>query len=445
MPWGGITIKKKNEKKQRFVINNSISSVACLSDNKTVVLGSYDGTITLIDITQKDTDPDHRPQKQYFLKKVEYDYTPRENIPSVYTVATHCIQGGPISHIIACDENTFLIANDNSLYTVTRDNKNLKTELLANDAAVGLTSIDEKIIYTDQKTVSIRENNTTKEYDLYQNDNESITSIGSYKNDTDYFIVTGTDHGSLDIWRIFSSTSPYSNQAPFLIAHINHDHPIISIEMSPKKEKILIKTRESIDLQHDNKKYIDHFFIYDVPEYIASLVKEYKTKCTSIQTLYERHQKTQNACVLYKIFTQNMNFLDSKYTTLALALKENLIAAITTIIQKTPVHSLTDLKNMLLLFDDMRIGNPMKAKFAADPRSIPTDPLDRINSPIIQAQKTIFAQTVQQLFQHNTFTKRELNEFATHFSVTIDWEKLLNRQTTDIGSCITSANFTLFM
>src|SRR5581483_11230620 len=59
-PWGGIKINgKKKEDVHYFAINNSISSLYCLEHNCIIILGSYDGTLTIIDTTQKNTDPNY--------------------------------------------------------------------------------------------------------------------------------------------------------------------------------------------------------------------------------------------------------------------------------------------------------------------------------------------------------------------------------------------------
>src|SRR5205085_2706317 len=57
-PWGGIEMHNNSLDRRRisyFAINNSISAACCAPDNKHVALGSYDGTITIIDITQEET------------------------------------------------------------------------------------------------------------------------------------------------------------------------------------------------------------------------------------------------------------------------------------------------------------------------------------------------------------------------------------------------------
>src|SRR5579864_5360835 len=102
---------------------------------------------------------------------------------------------------------------------------------------------------------------------------------------------------------------------------------IYSIEVSADKKRILVKTTEyKAETKDTHAQYIDHAYLYSTPEQLCQDSQHYgaritkiNARITKINNLYKTHQKS--AQLLYKIYTQNIDFLNSKNTNKSSALK----------------------------------------------------------------------------------------------------------------------------
>src|SRR5581483_9935629 len=102
---------KKKEDVHYFAINNSISSLYCLEHNCIIILGSYDGTLTIIDTTQKNTDPNYTTKN--FINE---DYEAKTVIHPRTVAKGHIDTQLPIIGI-AYNDNALYCATKNTIYT----------------------------------------------------------------------------------------------------------------------------------------------------------------------------------------------------------------------------------------------------------------------------------------------------------------------------------------
>src|SRR5205085_3805044 len=89
----------------------SISAACCAPDNKHVALGSYDGTITIIDITQEDTKKQCQAQFEDYFLFFKDKTTKHPSIIARYQ--SNCKT--PIKHI-KYDENGIIFSRKRNIY-----------------------------------------------------------------------------------------------------------------------------------------------------------------------------------------------------------------------------------------------------------------------------------------------------------------------------------------
>ncbi len=435
-PWGGIKVYN-NKDICYFAVDKSIASVCCYSDNKNIILGSYDGSVTIVDITQKN-------DKQYTTKNYFKEHYKYQKISHPLTIPICQLQDKePITHIVSLDDELFF-STKNHLFKaqISKTTESINYEKLSdsNNLITAITLVDKNPVFaTDNGDITILYDNNTQKLSPYK-DSPCINCMFSYTDSKQKtFLLTGTNHGVLEMWAISRDykTIKLSSQM-----YIKHEHPIYSIEVSPDKERILVKTTESVKkTNNSHEKYVDHVYLYSTPENFPKHIENYYKKISKIETLYNNHQN--NAQVLYKLFVQHIAFLNSKHTIKGSSIKETIKTTILQLLaNKVTIVTLHDLTATLLLFDGVRIG---QSSVYCTPDKMEKNPPDDIINAIINKQKEIFADRTKYFYTNKTLTKEQLNTFAKHFEVEINWKKLLDKNTQEIASCIEPTNPTFYL
>jgi len=449
-PWGGIEICCRHFNQKILTVNNSIASVCCFPDNKHFALGSYDGYITIIDITQENYKTKHFDN--YFTKDLLEDTSEHP-----LTVTTQQVSADPITHIIYDDEVLFF-ATKNNIYKTWLPNPSEKKDFICakfddgkNYTITAFNSLNGWYLFgTDSGTITLwckDTNNFHHRIDHTIDANDPISCLCHYTNDNDQtYVVSGTLNGCLDVWSVPQCYSMNDNNYLTNITHIQHDHPIYSVEISPDKQHILVKTTECKTTEEKEKnteedcekKYIDHAYIYSTPDNLLHYYQQRVAKIDSITRLCDKHYN--NGPLLYKLFVNNIRFLCAHNTDKTTKVKTDLFNSLTYALQDTEITNLEELKNFLLGFGEIRIGESARIYHSGQEPSQSTDPLDEIKVIIKNAQLLRCAQTIKTLYQQRPCSKRMLEQFAHNFDVKIEWATLLNPDTGNIAVAIKTIN-----
>lgn len=263
--WGGIEIHNGKNVEQ-FIIGNSISSVSCSLNNKHIALGSYDGTITIIDTTQEEsTAPITKAHfKDYAGKKYADQKYPR-------ILVSEQLSKNTINNIqYHLDHKTILFSSGKNLFCMKLLDNGLYAEhdiLFASESSIThFTQINNFIACVSEKNILTIIDLNHKQKDISFQHTSSITAIHPYINEQDNHFITGDLQGNVCIWKIGSMDLIIDMLIP-------HNHPIHLVEVTKDNKHIVVKITEKMQNGRTADKK-DNIIIYPTPHVLPELIQK---------------------------------------------------------------------------------------------------------------------------------------------------------------------------
>lgn len=381
--WGGIEqynienntiIKGKN-----FIIDNSISAASCGKKSKKLALGSYDGTITIINLEEENPNPPEIRKHGHFS---DY-YWEKEKIEQVHPliVFTHKINDStpPAITSICYDDDKKIIyfTQNNNFYSVAEES-NKEILIFSTDSNINCFTIINNIIITACKDGTIFTIKNEKMINTVKH-SECINSISFFNNNDSlyksYSIITGDNAGNVIIWKL----NTQDNQ---LIKSITLPHTfcINSVEITSDNKYIVVRGTEIKKSTADD--YTTHVFTYPVPQQIFSANQDQEKLLSDINSSFQQNSNSPQE--LHKILHTNAYFFTSyAYDDKISELKKNIIQTLLNHLKsdvfKTSIKSINDLKNCLNKFYTQRLTGSIKVTLSgmhSDPDANPFASLD---------------------------------------------------------------------
>jgi WD40 repeat protein len=355
--WGGIELHKEKNIEQ-FIIGNSISSVCCASDNKHIALGSYDGTVTVIDITQENyqTPQLHESFKKYFGKAHR-----REKHPLVIS-SCKLPENRPITTVkYSPDGKKVLFCSGKSLYcTDTTTEKPVPSCLFTVENQIKFfTQVENMIACVLQDKDQEKDcdtliiiNEQSKQISSIKH-SSCINSICSYSNNDHHYIITGDMQGNVIIWNI-GKTELIINML------LEHNFPVHTVEVTKDNQHIAIKiTEDAVDKRYNFKYKKDNVIFYPTPHTLQTCAEKQLEEITNISALFE--EKNNDPKELYKILSDHQLTLYTKKNKDLINLKDTIENRIIEILaEQSFIASITDIYKLIDLLNSFPCTNLTK-------------------------------------------------------------------------------------
>jgi|GEM_PF-5657984 len=418
--WGGIEVHR-GQTVENFIINNSIASVSCCSDNKKIVIGSYDGTITIVDISQTSNDPKEMSKKifdQYFKSK---DYA--DNICPMTVASARLACGTAVRHITHISKDTFIFSDSDldqqNIFQGTLQGD--KIEIYSLHTTAPLTCLttcqyqDAWYAAYGNKDGDVFVYDTNKNqvvFSLPNQSNGSVTALSFYaptlsgKND-DMCLVVGTDKGQLSWWIV----SPLRGVE--CLTTIDHTFPISSIQVAPNNEHITVKVTEP----KSEYKYEDHIFVYSAPHTMCESKQKDAKKMNKIMKQLKNEPED-----LYKILCNNAYFLYLKNIKGAKELGDQMSENILRGLQNMncSAMSLDELGQFLRAFPGVDIAAPMEVYMSGMHIPEDTDFLADLKKQIKKEHSRILGLFIEANL-YNQYSEEDIDTFlksiSNHFTI----------------------------
>ncbi len=372
-PWGGIEIHN-GQQKQYFAINHSLSSVSCSpTTNNLIALGSFDGTITIIDISREGADQDNGRQfKDY--------YPSNENILQHPPYSVNCWQetsNTPITAVYYCSEDMIYFSSGQYLYSWNQplDPKSKPKNIHTSEHPIQHSAFKKNIIAYSTITNKVVFFDPIGN-DLIESANHpcQINTICIYQHNEKNIFVTGDEDGNVIFWEI-------NNKKLVKRLTLSCDFPVHCVEITNNQEKLLIKVT-----QRDKNNNIENETILccPTPHQLLQVIHEREQQYESIQDALR--SSANNAQELYDILQQNKQFLyaspNKKSSAITTFTEKNILDLIEhhALDQTDPLESLDLLIQSFSPHIDLDAATIVY--FYAEPRTKNNDPLAMLNHAI---------------------------------------------------------------
>jgi len=373
-PWGGIELHNSTEHKN-FIINNSISSVSCSpTNNNLIALGSYDGTITLIDINQEDNQI--VPKRNF--NKFYHDDNVLQKLPSIVNSYTNKINS-PITSIHYYHDNMIVFSSENYVYSWNPTCENEPSIVyVANAELIHSTYKDDLCAYsTKQNDIILIDLKENKEISLKKHSSQ-INALCFYKRSNDYSLITGDENGDVILWEIAQNEITKS-------LSIQHDFPVYYVEVTNNREKIIIKTTHR-DQQY---KHIANETIIScpTPHMLGKAIQGRENLYDYLTN--DLLKKNDNPHDLYKSLQNNKVVLYNKLDEKSTFIKDNIEKKLLISLEKYAIDSITSLSECIDNFitqglsKDLFCG-PWRAYLSGMRREKDDNPLSSIDFEIFK-------------------------------------------------------------
>ncbi|HSC25390.1 MAG TPA: hypothetical protein VLB80_04225 [Candidatus Babeliales bacterium] len=403
--WGGIELHNNNNNNnqiKRFIINNSICSVNCSSNNNSILaLGSYDGTITIIDISQEEANPTdiNRSFKTYYDNNIPDPYYPHILFSYKHT------SDNPITSINFCsDKNKVIFCSGENLYSLQTNGEN--PQLLFTDVAkikYFIKTHDEKIIcVSEENTITVINTEKLKcSKHVTITHPCSINTLCLYPTNKDTYFITGDSNGDVIIWNM-----NHDKLIPQTI--LPHAAPIHLVNVTKNNTYIIVKQTKSKKYQSGNNTYNkDNVIFYPTYDYFINDIQEYTAVVNDLTYQYE--QNINNIIPLYNLLKNNQLFFFKAKSRNGKILKDNICTSIDQILtdQKiiSSINSIDSLKkfrsSILLILNNGFNSNSNSKTFI------------KINNHIYSLLEDLAADVLTEILNKNrNNTKKQIKEFA---------------------------------
>lgn len=303
--WGGI-LYNGEKTIEWFVTNNSICSVCCLPDNEHIVLGSYDGSISIINIQKKTEGPLIPPCKGSFTHYIN-KFAGKEK--SAYIVKKFQVNPThPISTIcLTNNKESILFSLGNCLYSI--DIKNVLNAKAAiddekqylpffkkNEVITHFTQVNELIVCileSKNDTIHFIDLKGEKKYHSVIHTSH-INALCSYTVNQNISFITGDNAGTVIVWDI-------TQKGVIKKLILNHNDPVYFVGVTPDNRYIIVQTIKAAS--EETKYHTDkNIFFYPTFDYLPTKIQKQSKKIEEINSLFTIND--ENPSALYQLLTK---------------------------------------------------------------------------------------------------------------------------------------------
>lgn len=409
--WGGIELIHK-ESVVPFIVNNSISSVCCLPNNKHIAIGSYDGNITILDIEKTNLEPKTK-FKNYYGKKHKQALSPLA-IASLQLDINY-----PITSLQHCpNSNSIFFSSDSNLYATqiptTQEKMTLKPKLISTAwEPISCFDLSNNYIAYVSEQNKITVINLENSQHVFAQHDCPITSICFTTINNCSCIVTGDTQGNIIFWDI-------SDDNIAIRANIAHEGlSIQSIEVTKDSEYIAVKTTEEIkkELGYVEKK--DTVLLYSTPDALPKHRQMQDDMLNSIVTMVKSNN--DNPQKLYDILSQHKDFLYHQESNDIVELRKSIQNRIIEILTHNDfIKSIDSIEKLNTLFcsfscTDFRIPTTITLSGMNVPKN--REPLKNIDLQITKTLKDIAVPFLSNELDKNLSWEDQKNIYTFSFNL----------------------------